>query len=65
MSRYYKMFTSIEERKQWEDRQKRENPDFKVCFHLTAKQLAEEIYMHPSQVFPYKVATIYRFVNED
>ena len=65
MARYYKMFTSAEERKQWEEKQKREHSDFKVCMHMTAKQLAEDLYMHQAQVFPYKVATVYRYTEEN
>ena len=60
MARWWKAFETQEERTAWENQQKKDNPNFKVCMRYPASELEREMGMPKGHLSPYKYATVYR-----
>ena len=65
MARYYKLFVTKEERKQFEQEQKQANPTFRVCMRMTARQLEKDLYKEKGFYAPCEYATVYCFGSDD
>ena len=59
--RLYKCFKTTEERKAWETERKKDNPKFRVCMRMTARELEKDMYMEKGTLSEYKTATIYTY----
>lgn len=57
MARWYNMFHSVDERKQWEQEMKLKDIKFRVCMRMTAKQLKKDLPF--VDIADYKYATIW------
>lgn len=61
MARWWKAFETQEERKAWEKEEKQENPCFKVCMRMTARQLENDMGFPQGYTAPNKYVTVYRY----
>jgi hypothetical protein len=61
MARWWKAFETQEERKAWERAEKADDPNFRVCMHMTARQLENDMHMPKGQLAPNKYVTVYLY----
>lgn len=60
--RMYQMFPTKEEREQWIKEQEKKDPNFRLCFRCTAKQLKEDLPF--ISINGFKSAVVYTFRGE-
>ena len=62
--RFYQMFKTMEDRKDWVKEMQSKHKDFKVCMYKPVNELAKEIYLPQEQRNTYKYAVIYMYWGE-
>ena len=60
--RMYQMFPTKEERERWIKEQEKKDPNFRLCFRCTAKQLKEDLPF--ISINGFKSAVVYTFKGE-
>lgn len=63
MARFYKLFESAKERREWEKDMSAKEPTFHVCMRMTARELEEDLCKPEGFFEGYKCATVYRFID--
>lgn len=61
MARWWKAFETQAERTAWERAEKADDPNFRVCMHMTARQLENDMHMKKGTLAPNKYVTVYRY----
>jgi len=61
MARWWKAFETQEERKAWEKAEKADDPNFRVCMRMTARQLEKDMWFPKGYTAPNKYVTVYRY----
>lgn len=61
MARWWKAFETQAARTAWEKEEKADEPAFRVCMHMTARQLENDLHMPNGALAPNKYVTVYRY----
>ena len=61
MARWWIAFETQEDRAAWEKAEKADDPNFRVCMHMTARQLENKMHMAKGTLAPNKYVTVYRY----